>query len=239
MLADARTAIVTGASRGIGREVALRLAELGYDIALLAKENSEPVAQQIRAMKRRAFSSCVDVRSSADVNSAIGATVQELGPVDVLINCAGVAFFGGVDHCSEDEWLQTIDVNLNGYFRMIKAVLPAMKERKQGSIINMSSVWGQQGAQSMVAYAASKYGIEGLTASFALEAQSAGIKVTSIVLDKVDTDFRDGMTTHVVFSPEQRCRMLSPGDVADTVAYVLACSARCLPESITLKAWLF
>lgn len=241
MSAKKGVALITGASRGIGRTVAERLARRGYAVAMIANENERLAesASMIRQEGLVAAAYTADVRSSAEIEAAVRRAENELGPIEVVVNCAGIAYFGGVGQCTIEEWERTLDINVNGYFRVLKAAFPGMKSRGRGTVVNMSSVWGRQGSAAMAAYSTSKFAVEGLTASFAPEAQKAGVKVTSLVLDKVDTDFRDQMKDFVQFTPAQRERMLRADDVADAVDYVLTTSAVCLPESITLKAWQF
>jgi 3-oxoacyl-[acyl-carrier protein] reductase len=236
-----QVAIVTGASRGIGSAVARRLARLGARVALLSNEEGALREVQQAIVRADGVAECypLDIRDGSAVGRALEQIVKQFGSVDVLVNGAGVAYFGGVARCTEQEWDDTLDINLKGYFLTCKAVLPLMKRDGKGSIINMSSIWAQRGSANMVAYSASKFGIESLTQSLAEEVRPLGIKVSSIILDKVDTDFRSHMTDFVSFSAEQRALMLSAEDVADTVSFILSSPARCLPSSVTLQAFLW
>src|SRR5205814_5296579 len=119
----------------------------------------------------------LDIRDGLSVTRAVESVARRFGSIDVLVNAAGVAYFGGVSLCTEEQWDDTLDINLKGYFLACKAVFPFMKQAGSGSIINVSSIWGLRGAASMVAYSASKFGIESLTESFAEEARPLGIRV--------------------------------------------------------------
>jgi 3-oxoacyl-[acyl-carrier protein] reductase len=236
-----KTAIITGAGRGIGRAVALHLSRAGYKVGLLSNDEARlaETKQLVQAQGGEADLMALDVRDTAGVQRAVDTFVAKRGSLDVLVNSAGVAYFGGVDACSLEEWETTLAVNLTGYFVTCKAALPHMKKAGSGSIINMSSIWGKKGSPTMTAYAVSKFGIEGFTESLAEEARPFGIRVSSLVLDKVDTGFRENMTRFVSISPEQAERMLSAENVAEAVTYILGCPARCLPLSISLQAFLW
>ncbi|MHB1948746.1 MAG: SDR family oxidoreductase [Gammaproteobacteria bacterium] len=235
-------AIITGADRGIGRAISECLAGGYINTVLISNDLSglEIVRKNILSKnKGDSISICLDVSDSQKINEAVKDIVNKYGRIDYLINVAGVAHFGGVELCTEDQWDETINTNVKGYFLMTKAVFPHMKNVKEGAIINMSSVWGVRGAPSMLAYSTSKFAVEGFTKCLVEEAKPYGIKVTSIILDKVDTSFRDKMSKHVEFSHEQKQRMLDVSDVADAVKWVLNSSPRTLPSSITLDAFMW
>lgn len=233
-------AVITGAGRGIGAAVARRLAAMGYALGLCDADEAglARVADELGAVTG-VMAAAVDVRDLAALTRIFGGFATTLGGFDVLVNGAGLAYFGGVARCTEDEWTRTLDVNVGGYFRATKAALPHLALSAGAHVVNMSSVWALDGSPAMAAYSASKHAVEGLTSSLRKEVGKSGIKVTSLILDKVDTDFREHMTAHVAFDAEARQRMLAADDVADAVAYVLSTSDRCLPATITLQAWLW
>jgi NAD(P)-dependent dehydrogenase (short-subunit alcohol dehydrogenase family) len=181
----------------------------------------------------------LDVRDRRSIEPAVARAIERFGRIDYLVNVAGVNVFGGIERCTEDEWDEVLDVNLKGYFLMTKAVYPHMVAAGGGAIVNISSIWGQRGNSKMMAYAVSKHGVEGFTHSLAEEARAHGIKVTSLVVDKVDSAFRERMVGMMDFTDEQKARMLTPADVADACQYVLGSSVRVLPSSIQLDAWLW
>lgn len=232
-------AVLTGASRGIGAHIARTLAERGYAIGASGHEAGGLAALRaaIVALGSAVEVAETDVRDFAAVSRAMERFNSRLGGIDLLINCAGIAYFGGVEQCTSQEWQDTFDINVGGYFNTTKAALAHLKQSARGQVINMSSVWAHDGSATMAAYAASKHAVEGLTSSLRKELGGAGIKVSSLVLDKVDTDFRENMANHVVFSEAQRQLMLSTQDVADAVLYMTQTSRQCLPSTITLNAW--
>jgi len=236
-----KVAIVTGADRGIGRALATQLADAGIKLSLLSIEGAglADAGRAIEAKGGTVITTVGDVSDRAVVEGAVARTVEQFGTVDYLLNVAGVAFFGGVAHCTEEEWDTTMNTNVKGYFLMAKSVLPHMQSAGGGVILNMSSIWGERGSSAMQAYATSKHAVEGFTKSLAIEAAPHGIKVSSLLLDKVDTGFRDRMLPHVNYSEEQKARMLSVADVAGAAWWVLDSSDRCLPSSIELTAWQF
>lgn len=236
---EGKVAIVTGANQGIGKEVSKRLAECGVHLILVSNKSDElkEVKKDLDTYNVDILDIALDVRNKAEVDSMVDKAVSQFGKVDILVNNAGVTFFGGVEECTEEEWDLTLNTNVKGYFLLSKAVLPYMKEKKSGTIINMSSIWGKKGSATMVAYSTSKFAVEGLTNSLEEEVKPYGIKVSSIILDKVDTPFRDNMVHKVNFSDEQKEKMIAASDVADSVLWILESSERSLPSSITLNAF--
>lgn len=234
-----KVALVTGADRGIGKAVSLRLAQAGARLVLHSNDRAglAAVRSEIEASGGDVMTAVHDVADGPAVNAAVVDAIERHGRIDYLLNVAGVAYFGGLLQCTEEEWDETMRVNVKGYFLMTKAVLPHMKAAGSGVIVNMSSIWGRRGAPTMLAYSTSKFAIEGFTRGLIEEAAPYGVKVSSLVLDKVDTAFRDRMTKYVDYSPEQRARMLMADDVADSVMWVLDSSPRSLPASIELAAW--
>ena len=236
-LPEKRVAIVTGADRGIGHAICTHL--LNKDINTVLISNNSSGLQDVQIDSKKQLTVAIDVRDSKAIDKSIQMVMEKFGRIDYLINVAGVAYYGGVEMCTEDQWDETMGVNVKGYFLMTKAVFPHMKKQKSGMIINMSSIWGTRGSPTMLAYSASKFAVEGLTKSLLEEGRSHGIKVASVILDKVDTPFRDEMCEYVNFDDEQKIRMLSANDVADTVGWMMETSNRSLPSSITLDAFLW
>ncbi|WP_038084886.1 SDR family NAD(P)-dependent oxidoreductase [Tumebacillus flagellatus] len=236
-----KVAIITGANQGIGLAVAKSLAAEGVSLGLGSNKADElrAAADELRAAGANVVDVPLDVRNPVQVEDLVKQTLEAFGTIDFVINNAGVTYFGGVQQCTETEWDDTLNINVKGYFLLTKAVLPTLIEKQGGHIINMSSIWGKKGSATMVAYSTSKFAIEGFTQSLIEEVKPHGIKVTSIVLDKVDTQFRDNMTAFVNFSEEQKARMITAEDVADSVLYALSSSPRSLPASIHLDAYLW
>jgi 3-oxoacyl-[acyl-carrier protein] reductase len=237
-----KVALVTGADRGIGYAISRRLWTEGA--RLILHSNNEDglmrnAAAEDQGRERDVLRTVLDIRDRPSIERAVGRAVERFGRIDYLVNVAGINVFGGIERCTEDEWDEVLDVNLKGYFLMARAVYPHMIAGGGGSIVNVSSIWGHRGNPKMMAYAVSKHGVEGFTRSLAEEARLHGIKVTSLVVDKVDSAFRERMTGLMDFTEEQKARMLQPEDVADACLYALESSARALPSSIQLDAWLW
>jgi 3-oxoacyl-[acyl-carrier protein] reductase len=186
-----RVALVTGGSRGIGRAVALALAEAGADVAINYRDRADAaqkVAEEIRAQGRRAIVAAADVSQSAAVTKLVGQVGAELGPVDILVNNAGVAFVRGIDDLTEAEFDQTIAVNLKSVFLCTQAVLPSMRARHWGRILNISSVAARIGGAVGIHYNASKAGVEGMTRGYAARLVKDGITVNAVAPGLIDTD---------------------------------------------------
>jgi 3-oxoacyl-[acyl-carrier protein] reductase len=186
-----RVALVTGGSRGIGRAVALALAEAGADVAVNYRDRAEQaqeVADTIRASGRRAVAVAADVSQSAAVADLVHKVNAQLGGIDVLVNNAGIAFVRGIDDLTEAEFDQTLAVNLKSVFLCTQAVLPAMRSRHWGRIVNISSVAARIGGAVGVHYNASKAGIEGLTRGYAARLVKEGITVNAVAPGPIETD---------------------------------------------------
>jgi 3-oxoacyl-[acyl-carrier protein] reductase len=186
-----RVALVTGASRGIGRAIALALAEAGADIAVnyaARATDAEDVARQIHALGRRALTVAADVSDSAAVATMIGSIANTLGPIDLLVNNAGIGPAHGLDDLTEAVFDRTIAVNLKSVFLCIQAVLPAMRGQRFGRIVNISSGAARGAGGIGVHYNASKAGLEGLTRGYAARLAEEGITVNAIAPSLIDTE---------------------------------------------------
>jgi 3-hydroxybutyrate dehydrogenase len=184
-----RVAFITGASGGIGREIALAFAREGAHVGLAARsvDKLEAVAAEVEGLGSKAVVCRCDVMKDEDIVGAIRATVKALGPIDILVNNAGIVSFEPVHRLPDEVWRRTIQINLTAPFVAIREVLPSMRERKRGRIINVASVSGKIGLPFRSAYAASKHGVLGLTKSLAAEVATLGITANSICPTFVDT----------------------------------------------------
>ncbi len=196
---NGRVALVTGASRGIGRAIAIALAEAGASVAVNYRERvaeALSVVTDIQAMGRRAVAVRADVSVSAEVTDMVARVTAELGPIDVLVNNAGVAIIRGIDDLTEEEFDTTIAVNLKSAFLCTKAVLPHMRARKWGRIVNISSGAARGAGGVGLHYNASKAGMEGLTRGYAARLVKEGITVNAISPSLIETDMvRSGVAS--------------------------------------------
>ena len=180
---DNRIAVVTGGGRGIGKAIALALAEAGCDVAVnyvSRQADAEQTAEAIEALGRRVLVVHGDVSKSADVTALVAEVEKQLGPVDVLVNNAGRATFESIEQMTEASWNDTLQLNLTSVFLTTQAVLPGMRARKWGRIINLTSVAAQAGSVMAVHYSAAKAGVIAATKSYARLLAKEGVTVNAI-----------------------------------------------------------
>jgi len=218
-----KTAIVTGASRGIGRTVAKVLAEQGASVVLAGRTRAalEEAVEEIRSRGGQATAVVCDVTVEGDVEQLVKATLEGYGRVDILVNNAGITRDGLVMRMSEEDWDAVLDTNLKSVYRCTRAVLRPMLKQRAGRIVNIASVVGLTGNAGQANYAAAKAGIVAFTKSVAREVASRGITVNAVAPGYIDTDMTRAL------SPEQRERILSGipmGRMGSTedVAYAVA-----------------
>ena len=210
-----KIALVTGAGKGIGKAIAIALAKEGVHVGLLARTTSQlqETAAQIQAEGVKTAVVTADVADMDAVNKALEQVKQELGPIDILINNAGIGTFGKFLELEPAEWEKIVRVNLFGVYYTTRAVLPEMIERQTGDIINISSTAGQRGAALTSAYSASKFGLMGLTESLMQEVRKHNIRVSALTPSTVATELAvankltDG-------NPE---KVMQPEDLAEIV----------------------
>jgi 3-oxoacyl-[acyl-carrier protein] reductase len=186
-----RVALVTGASRGIGAAIARALAEAGADVAINYLDRAteaESVAAQITAIGRRSITLAADVSKSAAVTTMVRTIEDKLGPIDILINNAGIALIRGIDDLTEADFDATISVNLKSVFLCTQAVLPHMRTHGWGRIINISSGAARGAGGVGVHYNASKAGMEGMTRGYAARLVKQGITVNAVAPSLIETD---------------------------------------------------
>jgi len=198
-----RVALVTGGGRGIGRSIAIGLAEAGANVAVnyrVRREAAEEVCGEIRKLGRAAIAVQADVGVTADFERMVGTVERELGEVEVLVNNAGITQVKKFDALTEADWDDIIRVNLKSAFLLTQRVLPGMRKRRWGRIINLSSVAAQTGGVIGPHYAASKAGMIGLTHSYASLLAKEGITVNAIAPALIETEM---VTTNPNASPER------------------------------------
>jgi NAD(P)-dependent dehydrogenase (short-subunit alcohol dehydrogenase family) len=177
-----RTALVTGASSGIGRAVALRLAKEGADVAVTGRRADllNEVAAEVRALGRKAIAITGDARDEVHAKDAVARTVAELGGLTILVNNAGVIGTGPVETTSLEEWRRIVDTDLTGPFLFARAAIPSLKGRPGAAIINVSSVTGRRPYANLAPYCVAKAGLDMLTECLALEVAPHGVRVNAI-----------------------------------------------------------
>jgi 3-oxoacyl-[acyl-carrier protein] reductase len=221
---DGRVAIVTGASRGIGRAIAKRLASQGAHVVATARaENARAVADEIVAAGGRAESLSLDVTEPGSADSTVAATIEKFGRIDVLVNNAGITRDQLMLRMKRDDWEAVIATNLTAVFTLTQAVLKPMIRQRAGRIICISSVVGQSGNGGQANYAASKAGIIGFAKSVALEVASRGITVNVVAPGMIDTDMTRAVTERAREEWEARIplkRLGTPDDIASAVCFL-------------------
>jgi len=223
---EGKAALVTGASRGIGRAIAISLAEAGADVAVNysgSEQAAEEVVRHIESLGRRAFKVKADVASSAQVEEMVKQVLDQFGKLDILVNNAGITRDNLIMRMKEEEFDQVMNTNLKGVFNCIKAVTRPMMKQRSGKIINISSVVGVLGNAGQANYVAAKAGVIGLTKSAARELASRNIAVNAVAPGFIETDMTDKLTA------EQREQMLQqipaarlgkPEDIARVVRFL-------------------
>jgi 3-oxoacyl-[acyl-carrier protein] reductase len=217
-----RVAFVTGASRGIGRAIALKLCRAGFEIVVASPEieNNEAVAEEIRACSGQAMTLNFDVTSAESVEEGFAKTLKDKTRIDVLVNNAGITRDGLAVRMKPADWDLVLKINLTGAFLCAQQALPGMMRNRWGRIVNIASVVGQAGAAGQANYAASKAGLIGLTKSLAQEMGSRGITVNAVAPGYIDTDMTKGLPDEV----KQKMLAMVPlgriGSVEDIAAAV-------------------
>jgi NAD(P)-dependent dehydrogenase (short-subunit alcohol dehydrogenase family) len=208
-------AVVTGGGRGIGRAIAVELGKLGAQVVVAARSRTE-LEETARTIGAKASVIPTDVRKKDQLYRLFEQVVDTLGPVDILVNAAGLGIFGPVVDFSDEDFETLIETNLRGIFFACRFVLPSMIERKRGHIINIASIAGKVGSAHRAIYCASKFGVVGFTESLAEEVRQFGIRASLICPGSTDTRFSSSET-----SGKSRERMLRPEDVAHAVRMIV------------------
>lgn len=231
-----KRALVTGASRGIGRATALALAQAGVDVALAARGTDEldQVAAEIAVLGRNAAVISCDVSDAAQVQRMVETAHTQLGGIDILVNNAGKALSAKFLGHPDEIWHQLLALNLTGVYYVTKAVAPEMVERKWGRIITVASVAGKVGSRYTAAYSASKHGVLGLMKSVAIELATTGVTVNSVCPGYVDTPMTDAAIANMIArtgmseedarayltSTNPQRRLVTPNEVARVVLFL-------------------
>ena len=229
MSLNGKTALVTGASRGIGRAIALRLAEDGANVAVIyagSADKAEAVVNEITALGVNAKAYRCNVADSAAVNETVKAVTNDLGKIDILVNNAGITRDGLMLRMKDEDFDAVLDTNLKGAFNMIRACYSGFIRKKSGRIINISSVSGIMGNAGQANYSASKAGVIGLTKSVARELASRGITCNAVAPGFIQTDMTENLGDYnPLLNSIPLGRMGKPEDIAAAVAFLASDSA--------------
>jgi 3-oxoacyl-[acyl-carrier protein] reductase len=219
-----KVALVTGAGKGIGRAVALALAQEGVHVGLLARNAAQlhAVATELQAFGVKTAVVAADVADLAAVDAAVAQVTQELGPLDILINNAGIGTFAKFLDMAPADWEQIIKVNLLGVYYVTRAALPGMIARQTGDIINISSSSGLRAAAGSSAYSASKFGLMGLTEALMQEVRKHNIRVSALTPSTVATELAIGNQ----LTDGNPAKVMQPEDIAEIIVAQLKLNRR-------------
>jgi len=231
MTLENQTAVVTGAGRGIGRAIALKLAEAGANVVCLSRTeaNSQKVADEITALGRQSWAVALDVGDTAAVEAAVAKILEDTGGVNILVNNAGVTRDGLLMRMSEEDWDTVLDTNLKGAFVLTKALTRNFMKLRGGRIINVASVVGLMGNAGQANYAASKAGLIGFTKSVAKELASRGVTSNVIAPGFIDTDMTGDLSDEVKETAKSHIPLGEfgvPEDIAAAAVYLASPDAR-------------
>jgi NAD(P)-dependent dehydrogenase (short-subunit alcohol dehydrogenase family) len=250
-----QVSLITGAAHGQGRASALALAREGVRIAAIdvarpmtypgypmgSADDLETLAQECRALGADCLTFAADIRDDVAVSAAVRATAAQFGGIDILFNNAGICGYGLAHELTEDAWDSMLDINLKGSWMVARRVIPIMIERRRGVIINNSSVAGLRGMARLSHYAASKWGLVGLTRSWAIELAPYNIRVVALCPTGVNTPMNDGLAMLEGKTPREIAERsagnllpmpwIEPEDVAGAVVFLASSKARAITGS--------
>lgn len=226
----AKVALITGASRGIGLAIARALAAMGAKLALCARDPGRliAVAAEFERHGTPVLAAPADVSLPANIAPLVQKTEKSLGPIEVLINNAGIGVFGPIQESSETNWDAVLETNLKSVFLLSRAVAPGMIARRSGHIVNIASLAGKNVFAGGAIYCASKWGLLGLTGCMAEDLRPHGIRVSAVCPGSVATDF----SPHSTKDPG---KMLQPEDVAHAVAMILTQAPQSFVSEVLLR----
>jgi len=224
---EGRVALVTGASRGIGREIALRLASRGAFVIAAARstETASATADEITAAGGKAQAVALDIAQDGSVESAIAGLLKEHASIPLLVNNAGITRDNLLMRMKREDWSQVIDTNLSGIYRLCRSLVPSMVRARYGRIVNVTSVVARIGNAGQTNYAAAKAGVEGFTRSLARELASRNVTANCVAPGFIDTDMTRGLSDaqrDALLAQVPLGRLGTPSDVAAGVAYLLS-----------------
>ena len=226
MTLENTSAIVTGASLGIGSAIALKLAEYGANVALNYRKHSdeaEAIAEKVRAFGRKALVVKADISNFEDAGKMVNKVIEEFGGLDILVNNAGINWDGVIWKMTEEQWDTVLDINLKGYFNYIRHASPIFKQQGHGKIVNLTSINGMRGKFGQSNYSASKAGIIGLTKSVAKELGKSSVNVNAVapglilteMMEKAPDSVKEMALNEIVIG-----RIGLPEEVANVVVFL-------------------
>jgi 3-oxoacyl-[acyl-carrier protein] reductase len=226
-----KTALVTGASRGIGFAIARKLGLMGAKVAICARDSRklEDAAAGLRNDGVEGLAATADVASAAEIASLVTKTEKSLGSIEILVNNAGIGYFGPVQEADEKNWDSVLDTNLKSVFLLSKAVAPGMIERRSGHIINIGSLAGKNAFKNGSIYCASKWGLMGLTECMAEDLREYGIRVSVICPGSVATEFGSPA------SKKNPQKMLQPDDIAHAVEMLVTQAPQSFVSEVLIR----
>jgi NAD(P)-dependent dehydrogenase (short-subunit alcohol dehydrogenase family) len=229
VLLEGKSAVVTGGTRGIGRAIAEALLDAGASVAICARSAQDverAVTELAVRSKSKVIGKAADVSKKEDVAKLFTFVDQELGGLDLLVNNAGVGVFKTTAELTADDWQRTIDTNLTGVFYCCHEALPRLRNRKDGYIVNISSLAGKNAFAGGAAYNASKFGLNGFTEAMMLDHRHEGIRVSCIMPGSVATGFGSG---------NQADWKIAPADIAEIVLMLFRMPARTLISRVEVR----
>lgn len=232
-----KKALITGASRGIGKAIATALAQAGYDLYLTCNKNAAMLEEAAQGLEREYHISCHCYTFSICDEEPLQRMFTEIPFLDILVNNAGISYIGLLTDMSYQEWKKIIDINLNACFLTCKYAVPEMVRRHSGKIVNISSVWGNVGASMEVAYSASKGGMNAFTKALAKELAPSNIQVNAIACGVIDTDMNhcfDKAELEALVQEIPADRMGKPKEVAELVKLLCTGNEYLTGQIITL-----
>lgn len=233
ILATKKRALITGASSGIGKATALAFAKAGIDVALVSR-SSDKLAAVAAAAKQAGVDAkiySVDLAQVEQVPEQIQAIAVDFGAIDILVNSAGIGYTKTLAETPLADWLQVLQINLTSVFQCIRGILPMMRARARGTVINVASIAGQQPFPNWGAYSVSKAGLIALSKTLAMEERPHGIRVTAICPGAVNTGLWDTETVQADFD---RAQMLTPEIVAQSILHAAVLPEQAALEELTL-----
>jgi NAD(P)-dependent dehydrogenase (short-subunit alcohol dehydrogenase family) len=227
------TVLITGATHGIGRATAFALGRAGYRVGVCARTAGkvESLVSELQAAGMEAAGGAADVGDPAQVTGVVEGVSQTLGEIGVLVNNAGVLIARPIEELTLEDWDTTMATNLRGPFLMTRAVLPAMRTRRQGTIVNVASLAARNGFAGGSAYVASKHAVLGFGRALMLELRKEGIRVITVCPGSVDT----GMLSEQPMLKSDPARILQPEDVAETILHALRLPERAMVSEVDIR----